>query len=420
MCDTLIKRQPNGFIFGKNSDRSCNEPNLTLYIPASNPTSKDLHCTYISIEQVQHTYAMLLIKPSWMWGAEMGINEHGVIIGNEAVFTTSKHKNTPRLLGMDLLRLGLERGSNAEEALDTIIHLLEQYGQGGNCGFDKSFTYDNSYLIVDQTKAYILETVGTHWVVKQVEDGSISNRLSIETDYDRSSFQKVIHFRKQFTEPLFTFFSGSKHRRQCTLSSLQQDMSISDMISLLQSHQPQDEKHLYTKGSIKSVCMHQTLLGDHTTSSMIVEAREDINTIWLTSCSTPCLSLYKPTYFGIKTGFVFEHPQDALDYWLEREYLVRAIYAGLIDETHYKHQLSKLQLSFIEKEQQLMMHHPSLIELETFSQWCDTQEKALIAQYREAIEQVKENLMKLPSMWKQKTKVLGQHVFERELHTRLK
>lgn len=67
----------------------------------------ELSCTYISIDQVSHTYSVILSKPAWMWGAEMGANEFGVCIGNEAVFT--KHYNPEndlkkRLLGMDLVR----------------------------------------------------------------------------------------------------------------------------------------------------------------------------------------------------------------------------------------------------------------------------------------------------------------------------
>ena len=63
-------------------------------------------CTYIEIEQASHTYAVILSKPAWMWGAEMGANEHGVCIGNEAIYTkmASDEDKEEKLLGMDLVR----------------------------------------------------------------------------------------------------------------------------------------------------------------------------------------------------------------------------------------------------------------------------------------------------------------------------
>lgn len=41
-----------------------------------------------------------------MWGAEMGSNEHGVCIGNEAIYTKLLGENgdQEQLLGMDLVR----------------------------------------------------------------------------------------------------------------------------------------------------------------------------------------------------------------------------------------------------------------------------------------------------------------------------
>ncbi len=67
-----------------------------------------VQCTYISIPQVAATHAVVLSKPSWIWGAEMGANEHGVVIGNEALFTRVQCEGKA-LLGMDLVRLALER-----------------------------------------------------------------------------------------------------------------------------------------------------------------------------------------------------------------------------------------------------------------------------------------------------------------------
>jgi hypothetical protein len=115
-----------------------------------------------------------------MWGAEMGANEHGVVIGNEAVWTTEPCAETG-LLGMDLVRLGLERAATAGEALQLIVDLMEAYGQGGNCAEHFSFNYHNSYLIADQEEAWVLETAGRYWVAEKITSGtrSISNSLSI-------------------------------------------------------------------------------------------------------------------------------------------------------------------------------------------------------------------------------------------------
>ncbi|NCB05472.1 MAG: peptidase U34, partial [Clostridia bacterium] len=129
MCDTLGVLHESNALFGKNSDRSPNEAQVTELYPAQIYDGGEVACTYRLIPQAKETLSVLLSRPVWMWGAEIGVNEAGVAIGNEAVFTKGKY-GAPSLTGMDLLRLGLERAESAERAVNVIIELLETYGQG--------------------------------------------------------------------------------------------------------------------------------------------------------------------------------------------------------------------------------------------------------------------------------------------------
>jgi len=185
VCDSFVALPDatvNGeVVFGKNSDRPQYEIQDVVTFPAQDHGHEStLMCTYIAIPQVAHTHGVILSKPRWMWGAEMGANEHGVVIGNEAVWTTQPCAGTG-LLGMDLLRLGLERAETARTALEIIIDLLSVYGQGGNCAEHFNFTYHNSFLIADRKEAWVLETAGKYWAAERVSAGtrSISNNLSI-------------------------------------------------------------------------------------------------------------------------------------------------------------------------------------------------------------------------------------------------
>ena len=156
VCDT-IGIVGESALFAKNSDRSPNEPQVVEYIPAARHSEKNLKTTYVTVEQVPETRALLLSRPVWLWGGEMGVNDRGVAIGNEAVFTKGKY-GAEALTGMDMLRLALERAETAKQALETIIALLERYGQGGNCGFDHRFEYDNAFLIINKNELFILNT----------------------------------------------------------------------------------------------------------------------------------------------------------------------------------------------------------------------------------------------------------------------
>ena len=117
----------------------------------------------------------------------MDANEHGLIIGNEAVFTKIPARKEPALIGMDFLRLALERATTARGAMETIIELLETHGQGGDCGHAKPLFYHNSFL-TDPAEAWVLETADVHWAASKVRNvRSISNRITFTTDCDFAS-----------------------------------------------------------------------------------------------------------------------------------------------------------------------------------------------------------------------------------------
>src|SRR5689334_12454876 len=123
MCDTLVATQSHtadqSIWFAKNSDREPGEAQIVEHLPRQTHHDSRLQCAYLVIPQAAETYEVLLSRPFWMWGAEIGANEYGVTIGNEAVWTKLPVEKTG-LTGMDLLRLALERSTTAKEALELI------------------------------------------------------------------------------------------------------------------------------------------------------------------------------------------------------------------------------------------------------------------------------------------------------------
>ncbi len=206
-CDTMVALPDattiGATILGKNSDRPVFDCQPLVHHPRQEHSPEaSLELEYRTIPQVPQTYATTGSSPYWCWGFEEGFNEFGVAIGNEAIFTktfadaaaASKAGTPPELglLGMDLLRLGLERGRTAREALDVITSLVARYGQWGSgvpTMDHETGGYDNSYIIADSKEAWILETVGKRWVARRVTRGvaAISNQPSIRTQWDLAS-----------------------------------------------------------------------------------------------------------------------------------------------------------------------------------------------------------------------------------------
>ena len=334
MCDTFVALRnattSGGVLFAKNSDRDPNEAHELMIVEGKTyPVGNNVRCTYIEIPQVKKTNTVLLAKPFWIWGAEMGANEHGVVIGNEAVFTKYTNNKEPGLIGMDFLRLALERTTTAFAALELITNLLEKYGQSGNCGFAHPFYYDNSYLIADRGEAWVLETAGKQWAAEKVKDiRSISNILSIEEQWDLASKdiieeavkngwckkRKEFNFRKSYSDFLFTTFGAGGSRQNCSSDFLDQkkgELGTMDMFNLLRTHKSEKGPR-WTPGKAISgadICMHAgfgPIRVSQTTGSMVANLRDVGDLFWLTGTAAPCVSIFKPVW--LESGLTLAEP----------------------------------------------------------------------------------------------------------------
>ncbi len=292
MCDIVVVVKPERVLFGKNSDRDANEAQALEWHPASDhPEGATLRCTWIEIPQVPHTYAILVSRPFWMWGCEMGANEHGVVIGNTAVFTRQPYAKVG-LTGMDLVRLALERAATAEEARDVIVSLLETYGQGGGGGYEHpSFTYHNAFILADPTGAVVLETAGKHWTSARVEDVyTLSNGLTLAG------------FAERHSDVVKTWASGCRHRRRRTLELAGSVEGVADLADLLRDHGVDRTTPAYSwiNGGLHAPCVHAggLLAASQVNGSWISDLTPGRVRHWATATSTPCLSLYKPVAVG--------------------------------------------------------------------------------------------------------------------------
>ena len=378
MCDTLGRLGQKRSFFAKNSDRSPNEAQLMEYHEGKEGLSGQVQCTYISIPQAERTYAVLLSRPSWMWGAEMGINEFGLCIGNEAVFTKGAYGKTG-LTGMDMVRLALERSKTAREALELLISLLETWGQGGNCGYDHDFYYDNAFLIMDRADLFVLETAGKQWVYKRYEAANISNRLSVGADGDGYSTGAAFDFRKKHTEWVYTTFSGSGRRQAQLRSCLPEAVSISGCMAALRTHD-QKVKNPFAKGSVSSACMHYGgMVGDHTTASMVVSLEADRMVIWSTGTSTPCVSLFKPWLFGTETVLPVTGAEDAagLKYWTDAEVFRRKLLGKQLPEAFYTER-DAIQSRWVSRAEEMTAE-----EFPAFSRACLEEEQEFYRRWAE-------------------------------------
>ncbi|MBX3421644.1 MAG: hypothetical protein KF752_08820 [Pirellulaceae bacterium] len=351
MCDTLVVVWPDRVGFAKNSDRDPNEAQRLQWMPAAEYSSDSvLRCTWIAIPQVRQTQAVLLSRPFWMWGAEMGTNSAGLVIGNEAVFTTAKIDETG-LTGMDLVRLALERASSVQQAVDVIGQLIAAHGQGGRCGYSHpGFRYHNSFLIADGRQAAVLETAGRDVAVQWVRSGvrAISNGLTLpelveRSDRLRSTVAQCV-VRRERMEALGATAVGP-----------------GDLAAALRDHGADSSGPHYRRlnGALSAPCAHWGgwLAGTQTVASWISILTPHAAQHWATGTSAPCLSMFRPISLDRPRELgTPEGMPDASSLWWKFERLHRAALRNLPATTQMRAERNQIEQAALENPTEQDIH----------------------------------------------------------------
>jgi dipeptidase len=369
-------------LFGKNSDRDPNEAQVVEIIPRMKHEDGYVKLTNMEYPQARETYAVIVSRPWWIYGAEMGFNEYGLVIGNVAVFTREPYRDKG-MLGMDMLRLALERTRTARDALRFLISLIEEVGQGGNYSYERKFRYHNSFMIVDPEEAWVLETAGGYWAAKRVRDVyTVSNALTIKDDWDLAHDKLVDHgvkhlgcrrqgfsFADCYSDRVYTRLARGRERRSYTLRRLREkigELTVWDIVDLLRSHSR--EPYHPARGSMRDICMHYggLLRPSQTASSMIVVLKDSSVLGLVTGASNPCLSLYKPVVFGVRLPFQQKNTSNMYsvsDYWWRHEALHRRLhlcykeYAG-----EYQREILGIEQKLLHSIVDLFLHNKLTLE----------------------------------------------------------
>jgi len=307
-------------LFAKNSDRQAAECQAFVqFSEANHPPEAMQDCTHISIPQVAETYRVMGHSPWWGWGFEHGVNEYAVAIGCHRIFPKETIEAEPGLIGMDLVRLGLERGRSAREALEIIAGLIESHGQGGPSFAPDADGDHNAFLLADPSEAWLLETSNRHWAARRCALDAVSNHHAIGSDWEfgsrdlvefarlaglwpRSSRLNVaVAYRNGAVDPLTS--EGRQQRSSELLKKASGRHDVATLQRLLRDHlggggtwpgdsTPDEERH-YT------LCAHSEPL--HWTTASIVaplpRKRKTPWPIWI-SFGTACTGIFLPVYLS--------------------------------------------------------------------------------------------------------------------------
>jgi secernin len=304
-------------LFGQNSSRALEERSSLRLTPGRQYTyGERLTTQYLELPQARQTWTVLGSQPRGFWGYDHGVNEHLVAVGCLPLRPT-RLCATPGLLGTDLVRLALERGRTARQAVDVLTIAIERHGQGSFPDGSSRVPHDNAFLVADGREAYAVEAAGTFWVYQAIREvRAISNVRIIRQDWDRISTglatQAIdrgwwpgdgskLDFAGALAEDLSACGSALRRWGRATLALQEQNGHIDATFlrRLLTDHNEEDIHEADSPEESMSLCQHAAdETGPATAASLLCQLNADPARPLVAWCAfgPPCASVYFPIF----------------------------------------------------------------------------------------------------------------------------
>lgn len=336
--------------------RQVGECQLVRSIPAveGDPETR-LKCTHITLEQVADRFALVLAGPWWAWGGDAGVNKRGVAVMRAPVKTRDEDP-TPALTGMDLVRLALERGRDAEQTLDVLLSLLMTHGQGGDeRDFGIHGKADSCFLVADDTGVWEVATSGRHWAVWRLTGATtLMPWPTMGKNYERHSYalpqyaarrgwgpsdEENIDFAAIFGKQL----SGQLFMRRRELNNISnqiRNIAGKEPLLGLMHYLRYRRKHLPGRrtGDDRVVHAHQDSRQRQTANALVIRLSEQRQHILATGTAYPDLSIFKPVHFDLpleKNGVVdLARYQESSLWWRAGRFARHILMRGGLSETY--------------------------------------------------------------------------------------
>src|SRR5580765_751143 len=171
-CDMVVALPPatgcGQTLFGANIHRTAGEPIAVKNTPGhAYAFGETVRTQFAQLPQARQTFSVLGVQAHGNWGYLYGLNQHRVVIGCSN-WQSRIVRETPGLLGPDLVRLTLERAHSASHGLEIITDLIGRHGHGTFSGSPEGDCGDHVFLIADASEAFALESGGQGWAAQEI------------------------------------------------------------------------------------------------------------------------------------------------------------------------------------------------------------------------------------------------------------